>query len=138
MDWITNKIAISGYPSSKTDLTQVDAIVNVDKYTPYKTDVPCEHLPLLDGPGNDPAGVEAVVRRLDELTRRGTVLVHCASGVSRSPFVIALFFTWKYGLFFDDAVDLVARRRSRPLNIDPGLTAQTKDVLSLLDGAVAG
>ncbi len=138
MEWITHKVAISGYPSSKTDLTQVNAIVNVDKYTPYKTKVPCEHMPLIDGAGNDPAAIEAVVRRLDELTQQGKVLVHCASGVSRSPFVIALFFTWKYGMFFEDALDLVARRRSRSLNIDPGLTAQTQDVLSLLNGATAG
>ncbi len=132
MDWITQRVAISGYPSSKMDLRAVDAIVNLDKYTPYKTDVPSLHLPLIDGAGNAPDAVAEVVRRVDALAQDGKVLVHCAAGVSRSPYVLALYFTWYHSLFFDDAIELIARRRSRPLNIDPGLLADKDAVLSAL------
>ena len=63
----------------------------------------------------------------------GRVLVHCAAGVSRSPFVIALYLSWKRGMLFDDAVGLVAERRSRNLNIDPGLSAISREVLDVMD-----
>lgn len=134
VDWITPSIALSGYPSSKTELAQVDAIVNVDRYTPYKTSVQCAHLPLNDGPGNSAETIAEVVRTVDCFAREGKVLVHCASGVSRSPFVLALYFAWRRGLDFEDAVEVVARGRSRPLNIDPGLLAQAGEVLALLNG----
>ncbi len=135
MDWITQRVAISGYPSSKTDLSVVDAIVNLDRYTPYRTDVRSEHLPLIDGPGNPHEAVAEVVRRVDALAQEGKVLVHCASGVSRSPYVLALYFTWRHTLSFDDALDLIARRRTRPLNIDPGLLVDRDRVLAALNGA---
>ena len=63
----------------------------------------------------------------------GCVLVHCAAGVSRSPFVIALYLSWKRGMPFDDAIGLVAERRSRNLNIDPGLSAISREVLDVMD-----
>lgn len=133
MDWVTEQIALSEYPSSKTDLTQFDGILNVDRYAPYKTDVRLAHMPLIDGPGNTPESVAEVLERLDELLRNGNrVLVHCAAGVSRSPFVIALYLSWKHEMPFDDAIDLVAERRSRNLNVDPGLFVITCDVLDLM------
>ena len=134
MDWIRPNLAISEYPSSKTDLSQVDSIVNLDKYTPYKTDVPLLHIPLLDGPGNAPEEIVGVLRRLHGLTSRGKVLVHCAAGVSRSPFVIALYLAWREGIEFQEALDQVAEGRSRSLNIQPGLVEMSDDVFSLLQG----
>ena len=133
MDWITRNIALSDYPSSKTDLGQVDAIVNLDQFTPYLTDVHHKHMPLIDGRGNSPEEIVVVLHELDKLVQRGRVLVHCAAGASRSPYILVLYFTWKYGLFFDDAMELVARRRSRMLNIDPGLLIGKDDVLRLLN-----
>lgn len=133
MDWITRNIALSEYPSSKTDLGQVDAIMNLDQYTPYRTDVHHKHLPLIDGRGNAPEEIVGVLYELDKLVQKGKVLVHCAAGASRSPFILALYLTWRYGLFFEDALALVARRRSRVLNIDPGLLAGKDDVLKLLN-----
>ena len=134
MDWITPNLAVSEYPSSKTDLGPIDSIVNLDRYTPYKTDLPLVHIPLLDGPGNAPEEIVAVLRRLDDLASRGKVLVHCAAGVSRSPFVVALYLTWRDGLDFQAALDVVARGRSRNLNIQPGLVEVAGDVLALLEG----
>jgi len=134
IDWVTSDIAISEYPSSKTDLGQFDAILNLDKFTPYHTSVHHAHIPIIDGAGNRPEEIVAVLDRMDELLGRGRVLVHCAAGVSRSPFVIALYLAWREGYSFDQAIGLVARRRRRPLNIDPGLLAIKDDVLGLVNG----
>jgi len=131
---VTGKIAISGYPSSKTDLTQVDSILNLDKYTPYRTDGRYQQRYLIDGEGNDPAAIAEVVLELDKLLTKGRVLVHCASGVSRSPFVIALYLAWKHGLGFEEALDVVRHRRSTSLNVDAGLLAIKDKVLQQLNG----
>ena len=132
MDWITPHIAIWEYPSSRIDLAQVEAIVNLDRYSPYKTDVHCAHMPLEDGPGNEPGRVVEVVHTLDRLLEAGRVLVHCASGVSRSPFVVALYLSWRQELEFDAALAQVARSRRREVLVNPGLLALTDDVLDLL------
>ena len=134
MDWVTEQIALSEYPSSKTDLSRFDGILNLDRYTPYKTDVRLAHMPLIDGPGNAPDSIADVLECMEGLLQDGgRVLVHCAAGVSRSPFVIALYLSWKRGMAFDDAIDLVAARRSRNLNIDPGLSAISREVLDVMD-----
>ena len=65
MDWVTEQVAVSEYPSSKTDLLQFDGILNLDRYTPYKTDVRLEHMPLIDGPGNTPEAVADVLERME-------------------------------------------------------------------------
>lgn len=133
MDWVTQHIALSEYPSSKTDLRQFNGIVNLDRYTPYKTDVRLEHMPLIDGPGNEPDSVADVLECMDSLLDDGNrILVHCAAGVSRSPFVIALYISWRHRMSFDDAIDMVAARRSRDLNIDPGLLAISDKILDLM------
>ena len=107
MDWVTEQIALSEYPSSKTDLSRFDGILNLDRYTPYKTDVRLAHMPLIDGPGNLPDSIADVLECMDSLLQDGgRVLVHCAAGVSRSPFVIALYLSWKRGM--------LVRRRHRP------------------------
>ena len=138
MDWITHSIAIWEYPSSKMDLTEFDSILNLDRFTPYHTRVHHAHMPILDGPGNTPQEIVAVLDRLDGLTQRGKVLVHCAAGVSRSPFILALYLTWRDQIPFEDALELVASRRRRPLNIDPGLLEIKDEVLKLVDGSGPG
>ncbi len=132
LDWLTSNLAISGYPSSNTDLSGLSAIVNLDRYTPYTTTVRFEHMPLIDGPGNAPSDVARVVWQLDELLESGKVLLHCAAGVSRTPFVAALYLAWKRPMEFDEALELTAQRRSRELNIDIGLLAVADPVLALL------
>ena len=134
MDWVTPDIAVWEYPSSKTDLDQFDAILNVDRYSPYHTTVHHAHMPIIDGPGNAPHDIAAVVDRLHSLVQRGKVLLHCAAGVSRSPFIMALYLAFQRSMAFDEALSLVASRRRRPLNIDPGLLELREDVLSLLNG----
>ena len=138
IDWVTDIIAISEYPSSKTDLSGFGAILNLDKFTPYHTTIHHAHYPILDGPGNEVMDIAAVVHLMHDLIARGKVLVHCAAGVSRSPWIIALYLAWKEPLTFTEALDIVARGRSRPLNIDPGLLALTDDVLAHLKGSKVG
>ena len=132
MDWITPNIGLWEYPSSKTDLSQFDAILNLDRYTPYQTTVAQTHMPILDGPGNLPSDIVLVVRHLHDLLAKGRVLVHCAAGVSRSPFIIALYLSWTQGIHFPEALQLVAKGRRRPLNIDQGLLSISDETLSLL------
>lgn len=132
MDWVTPKLAISGYPSSKTDLSGLTAIVNLDRYTPYTTAVRCEQMPLIDGPGNAPSAIAMVLEKLDELLESGKVLLHCAAGVSRTPFVAALYLAWRHPMEFDEALEFTAQRRSCELNIDLGLLAVADPVLALL------
>ena len=132
MDWITPNIALWEYPSSKTDLNQFDAILNLDRYTPYQTSTAHTRMPILDGPGNLPSDIVLVVRHLRDLVANGRVLVHCAAGVSRSPFIIALYLAWTQEIEFTEALKLVAQGRRRPLNIDHGLLAISDDTLSLL------
>ncbi len=133
MDWVTQHIAISEYPSSKADLTVFSSILNLDRYMPYISPVPVVHFPLIDGPGNPPEDVAGIVKRLDGMIDEGKVLVHCAAGVSRSPYVVALYVSWRHGLPFEEALAQVASRRSRTLNVDPGLLSLTDAVLGLLN-----
>jgi protein-tyrosine phosphatase len=133
MDWVTEHLAISEYPSSKADLRVFSSILNLDRYTPYISPVPVVHFPLIDGPGNPPEDVAHIVQRLDAMVEQGKVLVHCAAGVSRSPYVVALYFSWRHGVAFDEALAQVASRRSRNLNVDPGLLSLTDSVLGLLN-----
>ena len=77
MDWVTEKIALSEYPSSKTDLSRFDGILNLDRYTPYKTDVRLAHMPLIDGPGNLPDSIADVLECMDS---------HCCKTVGASSF----------------------------------------------------
>lgn len=131
IDWVTDRIAVSEYPSSKTDLAQFHAIVNLDQFTPYQTTIHHVHVPLIDGPGNRPEEVADLLKVLDELVGKGRVLVHCAAGVSRSPFVIALYLAWTQGMPFEEALGIVASRRRRPLAVDPGLLLIKDQVLGL-------
>ncbi|MBM4405871.1 MAG: dual specificity protein phosphatase family protein, partial [Chloroflexi bacterium] len=105
---------------------------NLDRYTPYISPVPVVHFPLIDGPGNPPEDVAHIVQRLGAMVEEGKVLVHCAAGVSRSPYVVALYFAWKHNVSFEEALARVARRRSRNLNVDAGLLSLTESVLGLL------
>ncbi|MBI4307779.1 MAG: dual specificity protein phosphatase family protein [Chloroflexi bacterium] len=134
MDWITRQIAISECPTDRTEWSQVDAILNLDRQLTYSPARECHHVPLVDGRGNDATDVAHAVQELDRLCFQGKrVLVHCLSGVSRSPYVVALYLSWRGGLFFEDALELVARRRTPELNIDPGLLAQKDAVLHVLN-----
>jgi len=138
MDWITPTIAIWEYPSSKTDLGQFNSILNLDRFNPYHTDVHHTHMPIIDGRGNTPEEIVAVLEQLDRLVDRGRVLVHCASGVSRSPFILALYLAWKRQMPFQEAVETVASRRSRQLNIDTELLKMASEVLELVNGGGPG
>ncbi len=132
VDWVTDSIAVSEYPSSTTDLEQFHAVINLDRFTPYHTNARHVHAPLIDGPGNTAEDVAALLKVTEERVHQGKVLVHCAAGVSRSPFIIALYLAWTESMPFEDAIGLVASRRRRPLNIDPGLLQIKDQVLGLM------
>lgn len=133
VDWVTESIAVSEYPSSKMDLDQFHAVINLDRFTPYQTNKLHVHIPLIDGPGNTPEEIVALLKVMDSHVQKGKILVHCAAGVSRSPFIIALYLAWTQAVPFEAALELVASKRRRPLNIDPGLLQIKDQVLSLVE-----
>ncbi|MCC6421283.1 MAG: dual specificity protein phosphatase family protein [Gemmataceae bacterium] len=70
------------------------------------------HVPLIDGQGNSVEDLAAAMRHLRELAEAHRVLVHCAEGVSRSPFVVACHLAAVRKVSFADALQEVKQRRA--------------------------
>jgi protein-tyrosine phosphatase len=94
---ITHVLNVGGYDSSNT-CSQVPAVY--------------EHIHLNDGP-NDRLKYEAALSTLDRWHRTtmsspsSNVLIHCRAGMSRSPFVIALWLERHTGMNIHDAITFV-------------------------------
>ena len=65
--------------------------------------VECFYLKLNDGP-NDPQTYDAILGFISAGKARGNTLVYCRAGMSRSPFVIALWLHRQVGMDLDDAI----------------------------------
>lgn len=75
---------------------------------PLRTD----HRPLLDGPENDwPVFERAVETARTRYLQKGSVLVHCKAGISRSSTLIAVTLAAEEDRPFREALDLVHRAR---------------------------
>jgi atypical dual specificity phosphatase len=82
-----------------------------------RTNATTDHHPLRDGYVNDRGDFTAAVETARKrYTQSGTVLVHCAAGISRSTTVIATTLAVEEECSFDEAVAKVAahRERARP------------------------
>ncbi|NIP67411.1 hypothetical protein GWN63_05060 [Candidatus Bathyarchaeota archaeon] len=76
--------------------------------------------PLVDGRGNDWDDVLKAVNIVQyQLTSGDIMLIHCDEGMSRSPFIVALYLN-KIGMSFKEATEFV-RRRHPPTAINPHL-----------------
>lgn len=119
MDWVTERIAIGNiedildYEGLKEQ--GVDGILCLNGFPGFIAHLGLfdwRGVTMIDGPGNAPELLrDALVhlRELDE-TCKG-VIVHCAEGVSRSPFVVACYLAEQNAHDLEGAIQLVRQKR---------------------------
>ncbi len=128
MDWITREIAIGNCDDAvRLEDLRSAGIGGILSLTGWPDSASNAHgidwrcVELIDGEGNDVGRLHQALWHLHDLvTRRGTVLVHCMEGVSRSPLVVASYLADTAGRTFDECLREVAQSRGR-LNLQPGL-----------------
>ena len=128
MDWITREIAIGNCDDAvHLDGLRDAGIAGILSLTGWPNSANNTHgidwrcVELIDGEGNDVLRLQQAVWHLHELVAtRGSVLVHCMEGVSRSPLVVASYRADAAGRPFDECLREVAQLRGR-LNLQPGL-----------------
>ncbi len=119
MDWVNEQIAIGNiedildYETLKKQ--GIDGILCLNGFPGF-----IAHLGLfdwrvvtmIDGPGNAPELLRDALVNLRELaeTCKG-VIVHCAEGVSRSPFVVACYLAEQNSYTLEEAIQLVGQKR---------------------------
>jgi protein-tyrosine phosphatase len=71
----------------------IGTVVSLSATLPCNTrpEITYVHLHVEDAQAIPVAGFDAIMRSIAENTRRGRVLVHCGSGVSRAPVVTAAY-----------------------------------------------
>lgn len=121
MDWITDQLAIGNFLDAQSLPNGIDAILCLrENCCDGRTDVDALCLPLLDGPGNDPRGIEDALDFISEVVAAGQrILVHCHAGRSRSVVVVARHLMRSRGLTAPAAIDLIASRRE--VYLSPGI-----------------
>jgi len=81
------------------------------------------HRPLVDGAGNDWAAFAAAADTACRLVGRGTLLIHCAHGISRSAVVAGVAVAATAGRSLRDAMESVRAARP-PATVHPALREQ--------------
>jgi hypothetical protein len=122
MDWITDQIAIGDYREAQDGalLRQHGFCSVLGLISTLRGVVPAdlglkriEVVELLDGAGNDSARFLRVVDLLKGLLAEAPpVFVHCRAGWSRSPAVVAAYLMQAQSLSADDAIAVVATKRT--------------------------
>jgi len=127
LDWITRDIAIGNVDDALRLTGLRDAgIASILSLNGWPNSAANCHgltwrcVELIDGHGNDVSRLQEAVWQLHELLARGSVLVHCMEGVSRSPLVVASYLADKAARPFEDCLQEVALLRKR-VAVQPGL-----------------
>ncbi len=127
MDWITRDIAIGNCDDARRlDGLRSAGIESILSLTGWPNSAANSHgltwrcVELIDGHGNDVSRLQEAVWQLHELLARGSVLVHCMEGVSRSPLVVASYLADKAARPFEDCLREVALLR-KWVTLQPGL-----------------
>jgi atypical dual specificity phosphatase len=94
---------------NRLDLNQIVHVVTLcDEHTEYTT----IHHPIVDGANEQAEFNRAVKIVLEAMKQDQNVLVHCASGMSRSVTVVATAIADVEGSSFTEGLELVAEHRS--------------------------
>jgi len=91
------------------------------------------HFPLMDGGKNSIQDYVAVVRLVDVLVEcYGRIFLHCLEGVSRSPFIAAVYLSWKLSLDFEQCLDRIKAGSCCKTDVHPDHLAVADEVLRCL------
>lgn len=94
---------------NRLELNDIVYVVTLcDEKTPYTT----VHHPINDGVNEQPEFDRAVEIVLEALNQDENVLVHCASGMSRSVTAVATALAERREISLEEALELVAEKRS--------------------------
>ena len=126
MDWVTETIAIGNIEDAmdatrlrEAGVTGVLCLNGFPQVLKFE-DFAWIHAPLIDGRGNAPEDLATAIGHLRDLVLEHRVMVHCAEGVSRSPFVVACYLAEHLEIGLDEAITLVKEKRTIAI-IDNGL-----------------
>jgi len=138
LDWITRDIAIGNCDDAiRLDALRSAGIESILSLTGWPNSAANQHgltwrcVELIDGYGNDVSRLQEAVWQLHELLARGSVLVHCMEGVSRSPLVVASYLADKAARPFEECLQEVAQLRKWVL-LQPGLIDLRRDYESAI------
>ena len=127
LDWITRDIAIGNVDDAirLTGLRSagIESILSLNGWPNSAANghgLTWRCVELIDGHGNDVSRLQEAVWQLHELLAKGSVLVHCMEGVSRSPLVVASYLADKSARPFDDCLQEIAQLR-KWVALQPGL-----------------
>lgn len=127
MDWITRDIAIGNCDDAiRLEALRSAGVESILSLTGWPNSAANTHgltwrcVELIDGDGNDISLLQEAVWQLHELLARGSVLVHCMEGVSRSALVVASYLADRAARPFEDCLQEVALLRKRVF-LQPGL-----------------
>jgi len=127
LDWITRDIAIGNCDdATRLDELRSAGIEGILSLTGWPNSAANRHgltwrcVELIDGFGNEVMRLREAVWNLHDLRSRGTVLVHCMEGVSRSPLVVASYLADTSARPFEDCLQEIAQLR-KWVRLQPGL-----------------
>lgn len=111
---------------NRLDLNHIVHVVTLcDEQTEYTT----VHHPIVDGVNEQTEFNRAVEIVLEAMKQEQNVLVHCASGMSRSVTVVATAIAYSEAISFDEGLEIVAESRSEA-NPHPDIIPHAEQYLS--------
>jgi protein-tyrosine phosphatase len=130
MDKITDNIYIGDKEEAgernRLDLNQIVHVVTLcDEKTEYTT----VHHPIVDGENDQEDFDRAVEIVLEAMKQEQNILVHCASGMSRSVTAVATAIAESEDISFSEALELVAEQRTEA-NPHPDIVEHAEQYLS--------
>jgi dual specificity phosphatase 12 len=135
LSWITREIAIGNCDDARQlEALRAAGIESILSLTGWpnsaffadRIGLTWRSVELIDGFGNDVRTLHEAISHLHDLATRGTVLVHCMEGVSRSPLVVASYLADKAARPFEECLDEIKQLR-KWVALQPGLMELRRD-----------